>query len=138
MPAWRPVAVLGAGAGLWILAVGLELLVSALAGPDHSAVVLAARPEHDPVPAFRALAQGLRLPGDAGCPASKPPAHCQQRRQHREDANEQHRHAAGTNLVGQAAVLDAQRGGEVEAREPQEAQAGDDVPVHATSAFRPL
>ena len=47
------------------LAVGLELLVSALAGPEHSAVVLAARPEHDPVPAFRALAEGLRLPGDA-------------------------------------------------------------------------
>jgi LDH2 family malate/lactate/ureidoglycolate dehydrogenase len=47
------------------LAVGLELLVSALAGPEHSAVVLVARPEHDPVPAFRALADGLRLPGDA-------------------------------------------------------------------------
>jgi (2R)-3-sulfolactate dehydrogenase (NADP+) len=47
------------------LAVGLELLVAALAGPEHSAVVLAARPEHDPVPAFRALAEGLRLPGDA-------------------------------------------------------------------------
>ena len=47
------------------LAVGLELLVSALAGPEHSAVVLVARPEHDPVPAFRALAGGLRLPGDA-------------------------------------------------------------------------
>jgi hypothetical protein len=25
--------------------------------------VLAARPEHDPVPAFRELAAGLRLPG---------------------------------------------------------------------------
>ncbi len=47
------------------LAVGLELLVSALAGPDHSAVLLVARPEHDPVPAFRALATGVRLPGDA-------------------------------------------------------------------------
>jgi LDH2 family malate/lactate/ureidoglycolate dehydrogenase len=47
------------------LAVGLELLVSALAGPEHSAVVLAARPEHDPVPVFRALADGVRLPGDA-------------------------------------------------------------------------
>jgi len=47
------------------LAVGLELLVSALAGPEHSAVLLVASPEHDPVPAFRALAAGLRLPGDA-------------------------------------------------------------------------
>ena len=47
------------------LAVGLELLVSALAGSEHSAVVLVARPEHDPVPAFRALAEGLRLPGDS-------------------------------------------------------------------------
>lgn len=47
------------------LAVGLELLVAALAGPEHSAVLLVARPEHDPVPAFRALAEGVRLPGDA-------------------------------------------------------------------------
>jgi LDH2 family malate/lactate/ureidoglycolate dehydrogenase len=47
------------------LAVGLELFVSALAGPEHSAVVLVARPEHDPVPGFRALAGALRLPGDA-------------------------------------------------------------------------
>jgi len=47
------------------LAVGLELFVSALAGPEHSAVVLVARPEHDPVPAFRTLADALRLPGDA-------------------------------------------------------------------------
>jgi len=47
------------------LAVGLELFVSALAGPQHSAVVLVARPEHDPMPAFRELAEGLRLPGDA-------------------------------------------------------------------------
>ena len=46
------------------LAVGLELLVGALAGPDHGALVLAARPEHDPVPALRALAAGVRLPGD--------------------------------------------------------------------------
>ena len=35
------------------LAVGLELLVSALAGPEHSAVLLVARPEHDVVPGFR-------------------------------------------------------------------------------------
>jgi hypothetical protein len=47
------------------LAVGLELLVSALAGPGHGAVLVVARPDHDPVPALRALADGLRLPGDA-------------------------------------------------------------------------
>ena len=46
------------------LAVGLELLVSALAGPDHGAVLIVALPEHDPVPALRALAEGRRLPGD--------------------------------------------------------------------------
>jgi LDH2 family malate/lactate/ureidoglycolate dehydrogenase len=45
------------------LAVGLELLVSALAGPEHGAVVVVATPEHDPVPAFRELAVGHRLPG---------------------------------------------------------------------------
>ena len=47
------------------LAVGVELFVSALAGPEHSAVLLVARPGHDPVPAFRDLAAGVRLPGDA-------------------------------------------------------------------------
>ncbi len=47
------------------LAVGLELFVAALAGPHHAAVLLVARPEHDPLPAFRALAVGVRLPGDA-------------------------------------------------------------------------
>jgi (2R)-3-sulfolactate dehydrogenase (NADP+) len=47
------------------LAVGLELLVSALAGHEHGAVLLVARPDHDPVPAFRQLAGDLRLPGDA-------------------------------------------------------------------------
>jgi LDH2 family malate/lactate/ureidoglycolate dehydrogenase len=46
------------------LAVGVELLVGALAGSEHGAVVLAARPEHDPVPAFRELGAGVRLPGD--------------------------------------------------------------------------
>jgi LDH2 family malate/lactate/ureidoglycolate dehydrogenase len=45
------------------LAVGIELLVGALAGPDPGAVLVVARPEHDPVPAFRLLAQGRRLPG---------------------------------------------------------------------------
>jgi LDH2 family malate/lactate/ureidoglycolate dehydrogenase len=46
------------------LALGLELLVGALAGPEHGAVLVVARPEHDPVPALRALAAGRRLPGD--------------------------------------------------------------------------
>jgi len=46
------------------LAVGLQLLVDALAGEDHGAVLFVARPDHDPVPAFRALAEGIRLPGD--------------------------------------------------------------------------
>lgn len=45
------------------LAAGLELLVGALAGPRHGAVLLVARPDHDPVPAFRELAGGRRLPG---------------------------------------------------------------------------
>lgn len=48
------------------LAVGVELLVGALAGAEPGAVVVAARPEHDPVPAFRELAAGRRLPGDTG------------------------------------------------------------------------
>ncbi len=47
------------------LAVGLELIVGALAGPEHGAVLLVARPEFDPVPGFRERAAGLRLPGDA-------------------------------------------------------------------------
>jgi LDH2 family malate/lactate/ureidoglycolate dehydrogenase len=46
------------------LAVGLELLVGALAGPEPGAVLLVARPEHDPVPGFRERAAGFRLPGD--------------------------------------------------------------------------
>lgn len=46
------------------LAVGLELLVTALVGEEHGAVLLVAHPEHDPVPAFRELAAGIRLPGD--------------------------------------------------------------------------
>jgi len=47
------------------LAVGLQLLVDAL-NPDDGfgAVLLVARPEADPVPAFRVLADGARLPGD--------------------------------------------------------------------------
>ena len=46
------------------LAAGVELLVAALAGPGPGAVVVVARPDHDPVPGFRELAAGLRLPGD--------------------------------------------------------------------------
>lgn len=48
------------------LAAGLELLVGALAGPEPGAVVLAMRPGCDPVPGFRDLAGGRRLPGDSG------------------------------------------------------------------------
>jgi LDH2 family malate/lactate/ureidoglycolate dehydrogenase len=47
------------------LAVGLELLVHSLAGDDHGAVFVVARPEFDPVPEFRDRAAGVRLPGDA-------------------------------------------------------------------------
>jgi hypothetical protein len=46
------------------LAVGLQLLVDALAGEGYGAVMLVARPEADPVPALRAVAAGVRLPGD--------------------------------------------------------------------------
>lgn len=46
------------------LAVGLELFVGSLAGPGYGAVVLVVPAEHDPVPAFRVLAEGRRLPGD--------------------------------------------------------------------------
>jgi (2R)-3-sulfolactate dehydrogenase (NADP+) len=47
------------------LAVGLQLLVDSLvAEPGHGAVLLVARPEGDPLPALRARAAGLRLPGD--------------------------------------------------------------------------
>ena len=48
------------------LAAGVELLVGGLAGAEPGAVILVARPEHDPVPAFRELAAGRRLPGDGG------------------------------------------------------------------------
>ena len=49
------------------LAVGLQLFVDALdPGDDYGAVLLVARPEADPVPAFRELAGGVRLPGDRG------------------------------------------------------------------------
>jgi hypothetical protein len=47
------------------LAVGLQLVVGALAGPDHGAVLVVARPDADPVPGLRLLAGGRRLPGDS-------------------------------------------------------------------------
>jgi LDH2 family malate/lactate/ureidoglycolate dehydrogenase len=47
------------------LALGLQLLVDALVGEGYGAVLLVARPEADPVPALRARAAGVRLPGDA-------------------------------------------------------------------------
>ena len=51
------------------LAVGLQLLVDALTPEDaYGAVLLVARPESDPVPAFRALAAGVRLPATAEPP----------------------------------------------------------------------
>jgi len=46
------------------LAVGLQLLVDALIGDGFGAVMLVARPEADPVPALRARAGRVRLPGD--------------------------------------------------------------------------
>jgi LDH2 family malate/lactate/ureidoglycolate dehydrogenase len=47
------------------LAVGLQQLVDSLvAEPGYGAVMLVARPEADPLPALRARAGGLRLPGD--------------------------------------------------------------------------
>jgi hypothetical protein len=46
------------------LAVGLQLLVDALAGDGYGAVMLVARPEADPVPELRARAGGVHLPGD--------------------------------------------------------------------------
>ena len=48
------------------LALGLQLVVDALVRePGYGAVLLVARPEADPVPALRAAAPGVRLPGDA-------------------------------------------------------------------------
>jgi LDH2 family malate/lactate/ureidoglycolate dehydrogenase len=49
------------------LAVGLQLFVDALTRDGgFGAVFVVARPEADPVPAFRELAAGVRLPGDRG------------------------------------------------------------------------
>jgi LDH2 family malate/lactate/ureidoglycolate dehydrogenase len=46
------------------LALGLQLFVDALAGEGYGAVLVVARPEADPVPALRAAAGDVRLPGD--------------------------------------------------------------------------
>jgi hypothetical protein len=47
------------------LALGLQLLVDSLVrDAGHGAILLVARPEADPVPALRRLADGVRLPGD--------------------------------------------------------------------------
>jgi LDH2 family malate/lactate/ureidoglycolate dehydrogenase len=46
------------------LALGLQLLVDALAGDGYGAVMVVARPEADPAPGLRARAGGVRLPGD--------------------------------------------------------------------------
>ena len=47
------------------LAVGLQLLVDALTPDDgFGALLLVARPQSDPVPDFRQLADGVRIPGD--------------------------------------------------------------------------
>jgi Malate/L-lactate dehydrogenase len=51
------------------LALGLQLLVDALAADGYGAVLLVARPEADPVPALRRLAAGIRLPGDGSTKA---------------------------------------------------------------------
>jgi len=45
------------------LALGVQLLVDSLV-EGYGALLVVARPEADPVPALRALAGGLRLPGD--------------------------------------------------------------------------
>lgn len=46
------------------LAIGLQLLVDSLGVGEYGAVMLVARPEADPVPALREVADGVRLPGD--------------------------------------------------------------------------
>jgi LDH2 family malate/lactate/ureidoglycolate dehydrogenase len=66
----RPEEVVPFGGGhaykAFALAVGLQLLVEALAGSEsYGAVLLVARPEFDPVPGLRERARGVRLPGDA-------------------------------------------------------------------------
>jgi LDH2 family malate/lactate/ureidoglycolate dehydrogenase len=48
------------------LAVGLHALVDALDAGTYGALLLVARPAADPVPALRARAANVRLPGDGG------------------------------------------------------------------------
>lgn len=53
------------------LALGLQMLVEALAGSgEFGAVLLVARPEADPVPGLRERAGDIHLPGDRGSTAS--------------------------------------------------------------------
>ena len=47
------------------LAVGLQLLVDALAGEGYGALLLVARPQADPVPGLRGHAGNVHLPGDS-------------------------------------------------------------------------
>jgi hypothetical protein len=47
------------------VAVALQLLVDSLLGDGYGAALLVAQPAADPVPALRAQAPGVRLPGDA-------------------------------------------------------------------------
>jgi LDH2 family malate/lactate/ureidoglycolate dehydrogenase len=54
------------------LALGLELLVGALTREDDfGAVLVVAQPHADPVPALRAAAPGVRLPGDGPPPLDR-------------------------------------------------------------------
>jgi hypothetical protein len=53
------------------LALGLQLVVDALVRePGYAAVLVVAAPAADPVPAVRAAAAGVRLPGDGSAPMS--------------------------------------------------------------------
>ena len=47
------------------VAIALQLLVDSLVGEGYGAVLLVAQPAADPVPALRAQASGVRLPGDS-------------------------------------------------------------------------
>jgi LDH2 family malate/lactate/ureidoglycolate dehydrogenase len=47
------------------VAIALQVLVDALVGDGYGAALLVAQPAADPVPALRARAPGVRLPGDA-------------------------------------------------------------------------
>jgi (2R)-3-sulfolactate dehydrogenase (NADP+) len=50
----------------YALAIGLQLLVDSLVGePGYGAVLVVAHPAQDPLPALRARASGVRLPGEA-------------------------------------------------------------------------